>query len=58
MGGAGVIDENVQAAEAFRDALDHGHDLGLICDIGFMGDRFGAQGFDLARGRFGVAFGT
>ena len=53
---AGVVDEDVDAAEFAVDALDHGGDGGLVGDIGGHGDRLGAALFELGdRGeRFGL----
>ena len=39
---AGVVDEDVDAAEIAGDALGHGGDGGLVGDVGGDGDRLGA----------------
>ena len=39
---AGIVDENVDAAELAADALDHGGDRGLVGDVGGDRDRPGA----------------
>ncbi len=49
---AGVVDEDVDAAEFFGDALHHGGDRRLVGDVGGDGDRLDAARFELGgRGR-------
>ena len=47
---AGVVDEDVDAAELAGDALDHGGDRGLVGDVGGHGDRLGAGLLELRDG--------
>ena len=44
---AGVVDEDVDAAELAADARGHGIDGGLVGDVGDHGDRLGAAAFEL-----------
>ena len=41
-GDAGIVDENVDAAEFAPDALDHGRHRSLVGDVGDDGDRLDA----------------
>ena len=39
---AGVVDQDIDAAEFAFDAFDHGGDRGFVGDVGNDGDRFAA----------------
>ena len=51
---AGIVDENVDAAELFGDAFDHGSDISLVGDVGGDRDRPDAARLELGGrgGRF------
>ena len=48
---AGVVDQNVDAAAAGEDRLDHAQHLGLVGDIGLHGKRAATAARDLGRDR-------
>ena len=56
--GAGVVDEDVEAAEVTDRLVDHAQDLGFAGYVGLDRQRLGAERADFLRGRLGVRPGA
>ena len=56
MQGAGIVDEDVDAAELAPDALDHARDRHLVGDVGDDRDRLDAAPGKLGGGRLRFGF--
>src|SRR5262249_49696027 len=56
-GEAGIVDQNIEAAEVVDDAIDHRLDPGKVGDVGLVGFRLAAGAGDLSDQRFGFLRG-